>query len=103
MYTRDMQLPPPQLVKNGKAVFGTFVGASETFSIRGVKAPFCGVYFPRFITNFRIKSRLSYVFATEHFVGTIDFFDAKLFGSVEFVLWDKQSCKKFIVFCQGTC
>ena len=94
MYTRDMKLPPQQLVKNGKAVFGTFVGAPETFSIRGVKAPFGGMHFPRFITNFRIKSRLSYTFVTENFAGNIDFFDAKLFGYVELVLWDRQTCKK---------
>lgn len=88
-------LPPPEhLVCNGKPQFGTFSGYPKRLDIRGVEAPF-GLPLPHFITNFRIKSSLMFFFNIGEFVGTVDFFDGKLFGYAEVTFWNKKTKRKF--------
>jgi len=89
-------LPPPELlVLNGKPQFGTFTGCPRRLDIRGVEAPFGGVPLPHFITNFRIRSSLMFEFNIEDFIGTVDFFDAKMFGYAEVTFWNKKTRRKF--------
>lgn len=90
MYTRDVSEVPSRLIKNGKPVFGTFKGNVSCLDIRGVEAPFGGIPFPHFLSNFRIKSTLSLSFVLGEYLGTIDFFDFKVFGYAEVILWSKE-------------
>ena len=94
MYTRDVNTPPAKLVINGHPQFGTFTGAPERLSIRGVHAPFAGLPFPTFLTDFRIKSRLSYLLNIDSYIAHVEFFDAKIFGFAEITFWDKSNGKK---------
>lgn len=94
MYTRDVSEPPARLIKNGKPVFGTFTGKLEKLDIRGVEAPFAGLPFPHFISNFRIKSTISFNFEIGDYLGTIEFFDFKVFGYSEVLLWSKSTKRK---------
>ena len=94
MYSRKIESPPEVLVRNGKPVFGTFGGATAKIDIRGLRAPFGGVPLPAFISNFRIKSFLSFVFNIGQYIGTVEFFDQKIFGYAEVVFWDKETGRK---------
>ena len=71
-------------------MFGTFAGNVSRLDIRGVESPFGGIPMPRFLSNFRIKSTLSLNFVLGDYIGTIDFFDFKVFGYAEVVLWHKE-------------
>ncbi len=95
MYTREILTPPKHLVHNGKPVFGTFDKFPEKLDIRGVEAPFGGIPLPHLITNFRIKSSLFFMFDIGAYIGTVNFFDQKIFGYAEVVFWNKDSKRKF--------
>lgn len=95
LYTREITVPPLRLIKGRKPVFGTFAGAPRLLDIRGVESPFGGVPLPRIITNFRIKSSLVFTFTIGQYIGTVDFFDAKMFGYAEVVFWNTETSRKF--------
>lgn len=95
MYTRKLSKPPEKLIINGKPIFGTFAGIPPDLDIRGVTRPFGVLPLPTFITDLRIRSSLFFVFHTEEYTGIIDFFDARIFGHVEVIIWNKQSGRKF--------
>ncbi|MBO5235487.1 MAG: DUF2804 family protein [Spirochaetaceae bacterium] len=94
MYSREITDPPKKLVKNGKPVFGTFLYAPAKLDIKGVEQPFGVLPLPSFITDLRIRSTLFFVFNCEEYIGIIDFFDARLFGHAEVILWEKGSGRK---------
>ena len=94
MYSRKIIEPPEKLIKNGKPVFGTFSDVPKKLDIRGVERPFGVLPLPTFITDLRIRSSLFYMFNTKEFIGGIDFFDARLFGHAEVVLWEKNTGRK---------
>ena len=99
MYSRLVCAPPKKLVENGRPVFGTFGGAPERLDIRNVRRPFGVLPMPEFITNTRIRSRLSFFFCTDGYIGNIDFLDAKLFGYAELSLWHTADAKKYAYRC----
>ena len=90
MYSRPLVKAPCNIVQNGKINFGSFSGVSDAVDIRGVKAPFAGVPTSTFFSNFRIKSRVCFVFAVENFIGLAEFFDDKAFGIAEVIFWNKE-------------
>ena len=90
MYTRNVSEVPSRLIKNGKPVFGTFKGALSRLDIRGVEGPFYSIPFPHFLSNFRIKSTLTTNFVLGEYLGTIDFFDFKVFGYAAVILCSKE-------------
>lgn len=94
MYTRNVLETPKKLVQNGKINFGTFLSAPEKIDIKDVPAPYAGFPFPKFISNTRIKSRLSFVFDNDEYIGMCEFFDDKVFGLAEVIFWDKKTGKK---------
>lgn len=96
MYTRDMSEMPPSFVKNKKPVFGTFLGHPKRLDIRGVYKPYSTLALPSFITNLRIKSRITLYFNIEQYVGYINFIDAKMFGWAEVTFWSTETGKKFV-------
>ncbi len=85
---------PDSLIKGGKPVFGTFVGCPKRLDIKGVKAPFTGLPLPTFVTNCRIKSSLTFIFSIGQYIGTVDFFDQKIFGYAEVVFWNRENGRK---------
>lgn len=94
VYSRKVTEPPARLINNGRPVFGTFNDVPPRLDIRGVVEPFGVLPLPTFITDLRIRSSLLFVFNTDDYIGTVDFFDARLFGHVEVVLWDKKDNRK---------
>lgn len=94
MYSRTVTEPPEQIVQNGKCVFGTFSGYPDRLDVRNVNAPFGGVPFPHFLTNFRIKSSLMFMFNIGPYIGLVEFFDQKIFGYAEVVFWNKENGRK---------
>ena len=94
MYSRPLVKAPCNIVQNGKINFGSFSGVSDAVDIRGVKAPFAGVPTSTFFSNFRIKSRVCFVFAVENFIGLAEFFDDKAFGLAEVIFWNKENGQK---------
>lgn len=95
MYTREIKTPPEKIVHNGKIEFGTFGGLLSQLDIRGVHAPFTGTPLPTVITNLRIQSSLMFLFNIGSYIGTVDFFDHKIFGFADVVFWNKESGRKF--------
>lgn len=95
MYTREISELPENIIKNGKAVFGTFEGCPKKLDIRGIRAPFSGFPLPTVITNFRIRSSLSFMFSIGNYIGIIDVFDQKVCGLVDVVFWNKETKRKF--------
>ena len=95
MYKRELLDAPEKLVFEGKPVFGTFKSHPNRIDIRGVKKPYGILPMPTFITNFRIKSRLSFSFTLGDYFGDIEFFDAKIFGYVDVCFWNKNTKQKF--------
>lgn len=95
MYSREFKEPPAQIVQNGKANFGTFLGISPKFGIKGMRAPYAGVPLPTVISKLRIKSRLNYLFSIDKFIGISEFYDFRLFGLAEVVFWNKETGKKY--------
>lgn len=95
MYSRILEHAPDHIVQNGKINFGSFYGIPKKIDIRGVKAPFAGVPTWRFFSNFRIKSRIFFVFSNEQYIGMVEFFDDKAFGIAEVIFWDKNNGLKY--------
>ncbi len=95
MYTREIKTPPEKIIHSGKIEFGTFKGLLKRLDIRGVRTPFAGFPFPTVITNFRIQSSISFLFNIGQFIGTVDFFDHKVFGFADVVFWNKENGRKF--------
>lgn len=95
MYTRNLQAAPEKIVHGGKINFGTFEGCPKKLDIRGVKGPFTGVPLPTFITNLRIQSSLMFFFNIGNYIGTVDFFDHKIFGFADVSFWNKENGRKF--------
>ena len=95
MYNREIKTPPAKIVHNGKIEFGTFSGLLPRLDIRGVRAPFAGTPLPTVITNFRIQSSLMFLFNIGSYIGTVDFYDHKIFGFADVVFWNKETGRKF--------
>lgn len=93
MYTRQMGEPPKQIIKNGKAEFGTFKGVSSKIDIKGMHTPYAGLPMPAFLSNLRIKSRLNYTFNLGDYIGFTEFFDFKILGLVYVTFWNKVTGK----------
>ena len=83
MYSREFKEPPVQIVQNGKANFGTFLGISSKFGIKGMRAPYAGVPLPTVISKLRIKSRLNYIFSIDKYIGISEFYDFRIFSLAE--------------------
>ncbi len=96
MYSRKIEDCPEKFVHNGKIVFGTFKGHPKRLDIRGVAGPYGVVPLPTFITNLRIKSRLSFFFSVGEYIGNIEFFDAKVFGMAEICFWNMTTKQRFV-------
>lgn len=94
MYSRPLVKAPVKIIQNGKINFGSFFGVSDTVDIRGLKAPFAGVPTSTFFSNFRIKSRVCFIFAVENYIGLAEFFDDKAFGLAEVIFWNKENGQK---------
>ena len=95
MYSRPVTEPPEQIVHNGKCVFGTFAGFPNRLDIRNVRSPFGGIPFPHLLTNIRIKSSLLFMFNIGQYMGTVEFFDQKIFGYAEVIFWNKETNRKY--------
>lgn len=95
MYTRNLLAAPEKIVHSGKINFGTFEGCPKKLDIRGVKGPFTGIPLPTFITNLRIQSSLMFFFNIGNYIGTVDFFDHKIFGFADVSFWNKENGRKF--------
>ena len=87
LYVRKAEKCPEKLVKNGKCVFGGYDGHPERLDIRGLSRVFLDLPIPKFLTNLHIHSRLTFFFSIGEYIGSIDFFDAKIFGLVQVVFW----------------
>ena len=94
MYSREFNKPPKNIVKNGKAKYGAYIGVPNKIDIRGMRAPYAGVPLPSFISNLRIKSRLAYIFSLDKYFGAAEFFDFKAIGIARLLLWNKETNKK---------
>ena len=94
MYSREFKEPPVQIVQNGKANFGTFLGISSKFGIKGMRAPYAGVPLPTVISKLRIKSRLNYIFSIDKYIGISEFYDFRIFSLAEVAFWNKETGKK---------
>lgn len=95
LYKRDITALPEKIIKNGKAVFGTFEGCPKRLDIKGIRAPFIGLPLPTVVTNLRIKSSLSFMFSIGKYIGFVDFLDQKIFGFAEITFWDKETKRKY--------
>lgn len=95
MYTRELTSPPENIIKNGKPTFGCFNKAFDKLDIRGLKRPFGNLPCPVFLSNMRIKATLSFVFSTKEYICSVEFFDSKVFGFVEVILWHIKTGKKY--------
>jgi hypothetical protein len=60
-----------------------------------VLAPFGGLPIPEFLSNLQIRSNLSFMFNMERMTGSVDFFNLRLFGFAEVVLWDTETGRKY--------
>lgn len=98
MYSREFTEAPQQIVKNGKAVFGTFMGVSSKIDIKGMKAPYAGLPLPAFLTQIKIKSRLDYVFLNDKYIGVEETFDYKAFGLIQLIFWNRETGKKYVYY-----
>lgn len=94
VYSRDIKKAPQSVVRKGKIHFGSFEGEPPNLDIRGVRAPFAGIPLPGMLSRFRIKSRLTYLFSVDNYIGMADFFDDKIFGLAEVIFWDRETGKK---------
>ncbi len=95
MYTRNLKEAPENLIKDGKAQFGSFITSPKNLDIKGIKSPFGVLPLPTFITNLRIRSNLSFVFSTSEYFGTIDLLDSKVYGFSEVNIWNKKTLKRY--------
>lgn len=94
MYTRQFDEPPKKIIENGKARLGSFSPVSSHIDIKGMRSPYAGVPVPAFLSNLRIKSRLTYTFSLGSYIGFVEFRDFKVFGLSEVTFWNKETCKR---------
>lgn len=94
MYSRQISDSPEQIIKNGKAQFGTYRDVPSKIDIKGIRAPYAGIPLPPFITKLRIKSRINYFFSTEKYIGMTEFYDFKVIGLAQFIVWNKETNRK---------
>ena len=94
VYSRPVTEPPERIVQNGTCAFGTFAGFPQQLDIRNVRAPFGGIPFPHLLTNIRIKSSLLFMFNIGSYIGTVEFFDQKVFGYAEVLFWNTETNRK---------
>lgn len=99
LYTREIQDLPEKFVCARKPVFGTFKGHPKRLDIRGVFRPIGVIPLPVFITNLRIKSRLTFSFSSGDFMGHMSFVDAKILGYMEAVFINPKTKQKFAYHC----
>ncbi len=59
-----------------------------------MRAPYAGIPLPSFISNLRIKSRLTYIFASDCHIGTAEFFDFKILGLAKIIFWNRQTGRR---------
>ena len=95
MYTREVLEPPKSLIQNKKPVFGSFRGVLNRLDIRGIYMPFGVVPLPPFVTNIRIKSKISYTFSVGDFIGTVEINDIKILAYTDVVFLEKSTGKRF--------
>lgn len=95
MYTRNLKEAPDNLIKDGKAQFGSYSKPPKSLNIKGMKYPFGVLPLPTFITNLRIRSNLSFVFSTPEYFGTIDLLDSKIYGFSEINIWNKKTLQRY--------
>lgn len=96
MYSRKISEAPESIIINGKAQFGTYSSVSPKIDVRGMRAPYIGLPLPTMLSKLTIKSRLSFVFNIDNYIGYTDFLDLKAFSLVEITLWDKKTGKKYV-------
>ena len=95
MYTRNLKEAPDNLIKDGKAQFGSYSKPPKSLNIKGMKYPFGVLPLPTFITNLRIRSNLSFIFSTSEYFGTIDLLDSKIYGFSEINIWNKKTLQRY--------
>lgn len=95
LYSRNISSAPEKIIHNGKINFGVFDGCPKKLDIRGVRGPFTGTPLPVFITNLRIQSSLMFFFNIGQYIGTVDFFDHKIFGFADVSFWNKETGRKY--------
>jgi hypothetical protein len=95
LYSRAIAETPDELIQNGKPVFGTFASAPKRLDIRGVVQPFGISPVPVFLSNYHIRSNLSFMFNAGRIIGSIDFFGTWFLGFAEVVLWDTETGRKY--------
>lgn len=95
MYKRELTEVPDTLIKNGKSLFGSYKTHPSLLDIRDVFRPIGIFPLPTFITNFRIKSRLTFCFNIGDYAGIIDFLDVKIFGFAEVNFWNKTTKQRY--------
>ncbi len=94
MYTREIEPPPECIIENGRPVFGSFSGPFRSFDIRGVRRPFGDLPIPGFLTNWRIRGNVAFLFLTETHIGIVEIFDSIFFGFSEVTLWNRKTGQK---------
>lgn len=94
VYLRPLTNCPETIVTNGTVTFGSFSGVTGKLDIRGISNSFSGLPAPALVSNLRIKSRISYVFSIDKYIGIVEFFDDKAFGLAEVVFWNKETGQK---------
>ena len=95
MYCRKVSAPPKKLIKNGRPLFGTYIGVPSHLDIKGVKTPFGVIPLPPILTNIAIRSQLILDFTAGDFIGQVALFDSKIFGYVEVIYWNKKTNIKY--------
>jgi hypothetical protein len=95
LYSRAIAETPDELIQNGKPVFGTFASAPKRLDIRGVEQPFGVPPLPAFLSNYHIRSNLSFMFNAGRIIGSIDFFSTWFLGFAEVMLWDTETGRKY--------
>lgn len=95
LYSRPVTEPPERIIQHGVCMFGTFAGFPQRLDIRNMHAPFGGIPFPYVLTNIRIRSSLLFTFSIGSYIGTVEFFDQKIFGYAEVLFWNKETGRKY--------
>lgn len=95
MFSRQIDKTPKSIIENGKINFGTYKKITNFLDIKDVKKPFACLPFPPIFSNLVIKSRIAYMFNIENYIGMVEFFDDKIFGLAEVIIWNKETGQKF--------
>lgn len=94
MSERGFSDPPPSIVENGAWVLGRFSAAPGRINLLDVQFPY---YFalPRFIKNWRLKEWAAFQFGNKRYFMFAALYNAKVFGQVLFLGWDRESKRRF--------